>query len=81
MAGGNLAGAANDDLGSGGDQGAGDGGLFADGAAAGDVDFKPGGVGLLDDLARRQAEQRRNLELTGVADHDLIGWGLLWRSC
>src|ERR1035437_10642403 len=74
--------AADDDLGSGGDHGASSRGLFPHCAVAGDLDFKPGGGGLLNDLAHRQTDERRNTKFLCVGNSDrcsqrrLFGGGL-----
>ena len=65
-----LSAAADYDFGAWGDHDAGVGGLLTRGAVADDLDFKAGGVGLLNDLAHGQADERWNAETGAFREGD-----------
>ncbi len=73
VAGGDLAAAADYDLCSRGDHGAGVGGLLAHSAVAGDLYGKPGGGRLLNDFAHGEAEKRWDLKTPGLNYGDCRG--------
>ena len=81
--------AANYDSCTGGDHGAGIGGLLAGCAVADDLDFEAGGSGLFDDLADGQAEERWDTQTRGLGKSDGLdcllrgSWlsGSLQRGC